>query len=79
MGSRPLALCFLLLLLVSFHAHDFPRCADARPLPFEKLQRYVGVLGSLGIVCRCCDGEAGECRSRWESTCAKLDCHPSKF
>jgi len=40
---------------------------------------YMRVFESLGMTCRCCDGAGGECRSSWDSTCTKLDCHPWKF
>ncbi|KAJ4720894.1 Fibropellin-1 like [Melia azedarach] len=33
----------------------------------------------LGVVCKCCDGEKGECRSTWEGSCSKLQCLPWKF
>lgn len=39
----------------------------------------IGVLESLGMACRCCDGARGECRSDWESPCAKVECHPFKY
>ncbi|XVF23992.1 hypothetical protein REPUB_Repub13aG0088000 [Reevesia pubescens] len=37
-------------------------------------------LATLGVVCKCCDGEGGECRSSWNASysCPKLQCHPWK-
>ncbi|URE24662.1 hypothetical protein MUK42_07379 [Musa troglodytarum] len=68
----------VLMLLVSLHAH-VSMSTEARPLASDKEHRYVEVLQSLGIRCRCCDGVGGECRSTWASHCDKLECHPSKF
>ncbi|KAJ4719929.1 Fibropellin-1 like [Melia azedarach] len=33
----------------------------------------------LGVVCKCCDGEKGECRSTWQGSCSNLQCLPWKF
>ncbi|ONK76871.1 uncharacterized protein A4U43_C02F720 [Asparagus officinalis] len=70
----------VLLLLVSFHAHIFPS-SEARPFPIINEERYVMVLQSLGMNCRCCDDRenGGECRSSWESKCRNLDCRPWKI
>ncbi|KAG1339283.1 hypothetical protein COCNU_04G015890 [Cocos nucifera] len=77
MESRRASL-FFLLLLVCVQVH-ISMGAEARPLPSIKQERYVQVLESLGLNCRCCDGAGGECRTTWNSTCAKLDCLPWKF
>lgn len=37
------------------------------------------MLATLGIVCKCCDGESGKCRSTWDGSCSKLQCLPWKF
>ncbi|CAL9134905.1 unnamed protein product [Musa textilis] len=72
--------CMVLLLLVSsFQVHISLSTAEAGPAQFTKQERYVAELESLGIKCQCCDGAGGECRSSWDSTCNKLDCHNLKF
>ncbi|KAH0465462.1 hypothetical protein IEQ34_005565 [Dendrobium chrysotoxum] len=70
-------LLLLLLLLVIFHA-QICKEAEGRDFPSIKQEGYVKVLESLGLVCRCCDGPEGECRSSWDSTCTNLDCQPWK-
>ncbi|KAG6621227.1 hypothetical protein I3842_01G294600 [Carya illinoinensis] len=34
---------------------------------------------TLGIVCKCCDGLNGECRTTWDASCPKLKCLPWKL
>lgn len=37
-------------------------------------------LGSLGVVCKCCDGETeGECKTKWDTPCQNLQCLPWKY
>ncbi|WOL14923.1 hypothetical protein Cni_G23704 [Canna indica] len=68
------------LLLLFFISFSISKSAEADgPIPINKQQRYVKVLESLGIKCKCCDGDGGECRSSWESTCTKMECHNLKF
>ncbi|PKU86466.1 hypothetical protein MA16_Dca017027 [Dendrobium catenatum] len=69
----------LLLLLVITNTHFFPKQAEARPVSSVQQEGYVKELQLLGLMCRCCDGVDGECRSSWGPTCAKLDCKPWKF
>ncbi|GMY39673.1 hypothetical protein FCV25MIE_34917 [Fagus crenata] len=57
-----------------------PRGLEARPLTIVDykqghLNKFVA---TLGIVCKCCDGIKGECRSTWDSSCPKLQCLPWK-
>ncbi|CAL9074883.1 unnamed protein product [Musa textilis] len=78
MGEERFRFVVVLMFLVSFHVH-VSRSTAARPLLIAKENRYVQVLQSLGITCRCCDGVGGECQRSWASPCAKLECHPSKF
>ncbi|KAJ8624318.1 hypothetical protein MRB53_032848 [Persea americana] len=70
--------CLLVLFIFFVQAH-YPTCADARPLPFVDQKRYVNVMASLGLECRCCDGAGGECRSTLDASCLKLECNPWKF
>ncbi|KAL4340407.1 hypothetical protein GQ457_08G019660 [Hibiscus cannabinus] len=52
----------------------------ARPLPvLPDQQRYWKMLGSLGVVCECCDGSEGECSATWTQPCSKLKCLPWKL
>lgn len=39
---------------------------------------YSKLLGSLGMVCECCDGAGGECRTKWLGPCPNLQCHSWK-
>ncbi|PKA56146.1 hypothetical protein AXF42_Ash015631 [Apostasia shenzhenica] len=68
----------LLLLLILFRG-EILREADARPVPVPVPIGFAKVLQTLGLMCRCCDGAGGECRSSRSSNCAKLDCRPWKF
>jgi len=35
-------------------------------------------LAELGVVCKCCDGGGGDCRSTWTESCSNLQCSPWK-
>ncbi|KAJ0984053.1 hypothetical protein J5N97_002409 [Dioscorea zingiberensis] len=73
---------FFVFFLVGCPSSGLLGAAQARPLPVMNQERYVKVMASLGIMCQCCDGEGGACRSTWDyatATCAKLDCRPWKF
>ncbi|KAK8685448.1 hypothetical protein V6N13_041449 [Hibiscus sabdariffa] len=64
----------LLLLVISVSA--------GRPLSIlPDQQRYSKILGSLGVVCKCCDGSGagGECSTAWTQPCSKLKCLPWKL
>lgn len=39
---------------------------------------YSKLLGTLGMVCKCCDGAGGECKTKWLEPCPNLQCHPWK-
>ncbi|KAG6671191.1 hypothetical protein I3843_Q009100 [Carya illinoinensis] len=41
-------------------------------------QKYSKIFSTLGIVCKCCDGETGECTSTRTECCSKLQCFPWK-
>ncbi|PSS32642.1 Fibropellin-1 like [Actinidia chinensis var. chinensis] len=71
---------FLLLLLVIGFSCQRPRFAEARPLSSPPTQQRVPkIFGTLGLVCKCCDGPGGECTSTWVETCSKLQCLPWKL
>ncbi|KAM0941400.1 hypothetical protein DsansV1_C17g0148341 [Dioscorea sansibarensis] len=78
MGLQRSVLVFYVLFLICLNSGFFG-AAEARALPVINQDRYVKVLASLGIMCECCDGDGGACRSTWDSTCAKLNCHNWKF
>ena len=37
------------------------------------------IFSTLGVACKCCDGEKGECTSTWTGSCSKLQCLPWKL
>ncbi|KAI9157572.1 hypothetical protein LWI28_024557 [Acer negundo] len=77
-------LLFVLVLLIIFAEFDqLPSSylvQAARPTLLNH-QGYSKRFASLGVVCKCCDGEKGECRSTWDSSSCpiKLQCLPWKF
>ncbi|KAF6176015.1 hypothetical protein GIB67_032638 [Kingdonia uniflora] len=52
-------------------------CVEGRPLVSLDLRRFA----TLGMICKCCDGVGGECRSisKGDNSCSKLECKPWKF
>ncbi|KAE9447741.1 hypothetical protein RHGRI_015341 [Rhododendron griersonianum] len=81
MGSllKP-SLLLLLLLVISFTCQT-PRFTEARPLSFLPQQRFSKVFETLGVVCKCCDGPGGECKSTTgvNPNCSNLQCLPWKL
>ncbi|PON90776.1 hypothetical protein TorRG33x02_134140 [Trema orientale] len=73
---KPSMLLFLLLLVVS--ASEKSAAVQARLLSSAAQQRYANVFATLGLVCKCCDGPAGECTSSWTKSCSKVQCLPWK-
>ncbi|KAJ8631821.1 hypothetical protein MRB53_025144 [Persea americana] len=51
---------------------------EARTLTLRDQKRDLKLLESLGVMCRCCDGIGGKCKSSWDTPCLKLDCSPWK-
>ncbi|KAK1377502.1 hypothetical protein POM88_024246 [Heracleum sosnowskyi] len=41
-------------------------------------QGYSKFLGTLGMVCECCDGAGGQCKTKWLEPCPNLQCRPWK-
>lgn len=39
---------------------------------------YSKFLGTLGMVCKCCDGAGEKCKTKWLEPCPNLKCHPWK-
>ncbi|KAJ9684427.1 hypothetical protein PVL29_016742 [Vitis rotundifolia] len=66
----------LALFFIVVAIFQYPRAMEAKPASF---QRYSKVFNTLGVVCKCCDGEGGECKSTWEGSCPKLQCLPWKY
>ncbi|WCJ19689.1 hypothetical protein M5689_001970 [Euphorbia peplus] len=77
MGFPKLISTFLLLFIIVAFSHDYPKGGEARPLTLNE-GNAKKLFGSLGVVCKCCDGTNGECTTSWESSCLKLQCHPWK-
>ncbi|AES71054.1 transmembrane protein, putative [Medicago truncatula] len=42
---------------------------------YSKREAY----STLGLVCKCCDGEGGDCISTWDASCSNLMCKPWKY
>ncbi|WOH08136.1 hypothetical protein DCAR_0727573 [Daucus carota subsp. sativus] len=38
----------------------------------------ITILGTLGMVCKCCNGRGVECKTEWLQPCPHLRCHPWK-
>ncbi|KAL8167917.1 hypothetical protein V2J09_009416 [Rumex salicifolius] len=74
--------CFLLLLLLLWASTFLSNGSVALARPINPSSspshfgRYSKVFGTLGVECKCCDGE---CTSSWEGSCSKLHCLPWKF
>ncbi|CAK9137617.1 unnamed protein product [Ilex paraguariensis] len=80
MGSFIKPWMFLLLLLViSFKCQSTRVAEAASPVALLPKQRYSKIFETLGVVCKCCDGAGGECRSIWVGSCSKLHCIPWKL
>ncbi|KAL4606637.1 hypothetical protein ACB098_09G103500 [Castanea mollissima] len=71
---KPLLLLLLLIMIVS--TSQKPIVTEARPL---SQQRFSEIFSTLGVACKCCDGEKGECTSTWTGSCSKLQCLPWKL
>ncbi|PON56532.1 hypothetical protein PanWU01x14_181000 [Parasponia andersonii] len=58
-----------------------PSGVEGRTLKIRHKQGYYSknFVESLGVMCKCCDGEGGACRSKWDASCSKLQCLPWKF
>ncbi|XVE99674.1 hypothetical protein REPUB_Repub03eG0220300 [Reevesia pubescens] len=70
---------FFILLIIPIVSSNF-RNVESRVLKRVHQQGYAK-LATLGVVCKCCDGEGGDCRSSWDSSysCPKLHCFPWKY
>ncbi|GAV65454.1 hypothetical protein CFOL_v3_08969 [Cephalotus follicularis] len=68
-----------LLLAITIFTSQKAIVAEARALPFIPKQRYSSVFATLGVVCKCCNGEGGECTSTWNLSCSNLQCLPWKI
>ncbi|KAF3969859.1 hypothetical protein CMV_006380 [Castanea mollissima] len=66
----------LFLWAMKYMASEKPIVTEARPL---SQQRFSEIFSTLGVACKCCDGEKGECTSTWTGSCSKLQCLPWKL
>ncbi|XVE69302.1 hypothetical protein DITRI_Ditri09bG0141100 [Diplodiscus trichospermus] len=66
---------FFMILLVSWNFRN----VEGGILRRVHQQGYAK-FATLGVACKCCDGEGGECRSSWDASysCPKLQCLPWK-
>ncbi|KAJ9180644.1 hypothetical protein P3X46_008860 [Hevea brasiliensis] len=71
----------LLLLLLTISLVQKPRITEARTLSFQaKQSEHSKIFATLGVVCKCCDGDQGECTATWKKgSCHKLQCLPWKI
>ncbi|KAK3034937.1 hypothetical protein RJ639_032337 [Escallonia herrerae] len=75
--DKLLKLLCLLLMMMLFATST---AMEPNPIPTHPPQRYSKVFASLGVVCKCCDGVEGGCRSyTGDGFCSKLQCLPWKF
>ncbi|ESR48826.1 hypothetical protein CICLE_v10033223mg [Citrus x clementina] len=78
--AEPRRFQLFLLLLVMIIVAVPHQCSSTRPISIQNHQLGNSkMLATLGIVCKCCDGESGKCRSTWDGSCSKLQCLPWKF
>ncbi|KAB1217803.1 hypothetical protein CJ030_MR3G014787 [Morella rubra] len=67
---------FFLWLFMIVAVLEVPRGSEARTLVLKDHQKgtynLTSFAATLGIVCKCCDGSSGECRSTWDASCPKL-------
>ncbi|BAT97309.1 uncharacterized protein HKW66_Vig0201590 [Vigna angularis] len=71
--NKPHVLVLLILLIASSVAEK-TSVVEGRTLSLKPLQEYSKNLASLGVVCKCCDGDGGDCRSTWTESCSNLQC-----
>ncbi|KAF8022115.1 hypothetical protein BT93_G2302 [Corymbia citriodora subsp. variegata] len=71
---------FGLLVMMIVAMCTSPREVAAAPYFVHHQLRDSDMYATLGVQCKCCDGERGECRSKWaEGSCSKLRCLPWKY
>ncbi|XP_027908158.1 uncharacterized protein LOC114167302 [Vigna unguiculata] len=75
--NKPHVLVLLVILIASSVAEK-TSVVEGRTLSLTPLQGYSKNLASLGLVCKCCDGDGGACRSLWTESCSNLQCSPWK-
>ncbi|KAK4270383.1 hypothetical protein QN277_023421 [Acacia crassicarpa] len=58
-----------------------PSLTEARPLSLLNPHHHQAsqTWASLGLVCKCCDGSEGACKSTWTNSCSNLKCSPWKY
>ncbi|GAV56835.1 hypothetical protein CFOL_v3_00377 [Cephalotus follicularis] len=77
--AMPKCFGFFVLVLMIIAITQNPREVEARPITLSSQEGYSMMFATLGIVCKCCDGEGDECRSTWKGFCSKPQCLPWKF
>ncbi|WRX12809.1 hypothetical protein QQP08_005296 [Theobroma cacao] len=68
---------FVLLFMILVLSRNFIN-VESRVL--KRVRGYAN-FATLGVVCKCCDGEGGECKSSWNAShsCPKIQCLPWKY
>ncbi|KAJ1439442.1 hypothetical protein SESBI_02378 [Sesbania bispinosa] len=77
MGMNKVPVLMLLMVLVTSIAEK-PSNVEGRALSLISHQGYSKIFATLGVVCKCCDGIEGSCRSTWTDSCSNLQCSPWK-
>ncbi|ESW05978.1 hypothetical protein PHAVU_010G009200 [Phaseolus vulgaris] len=75
--NKPHVLVLLVVLIASSVAEK-TSVVEGRTLSLKPLQGFSKNLAELGVVCKCCDGGGGDCRSTWTESCSNLQCSPWK-
>lgn len=83
--AKPFQVFLILLMILPFSQSSYgtvPRpitVLNKRSKDWHSYQGNANIFATLGVVCKCCDGLGAECKSTFEGTCVKLQCHPWKF
>lgn len=90
MSSFKVHFLLLSLLVINFSESRFGLSDAARPISTQHISKfssveYLKMFETLGMVCKCCDGENfGQeinqdlCRATWNDSCSNLKCFPWK-
>lgn len=81
MSSFKVHFLLLSLLLINFSESRFARPISLQQHNTIKLSSYLKMFETLGMVCKCCDGDnIGQdlCSATWDGSCSNLKCVPWK-
>ncbi|KAE9592038.1 hypothetical protein Lal_00038283 [Lupinus albus] len=74
--NKPHVLLMLIIMVVSIS--EKPLVIEGRTLSLISNQGYSKIFATLGVVCKCCDGDEGACTNTWTKSCNNLKCLPWK-